>query len=117
MSKKTLTDPAIRQAIYECASNPDDRDRVIFTGRASRDIIEARITKRGVCEAICEWIKAGKKIEEQLAVDPPFKGMRFFTMDSASISGRKIYVKVQFIGEIITGGTMKIVSAHRPGRR
>lgn len=116
MSKKKLTDPAIRQTIYECASSPDDRDRLVFTGRASRDIIEARITKRGVCEAICEWIKAGKEIEEQLATDPPFKGMRFFIMDSVSIGGRKIYVKVQFMGEFISGGKMKIVSAHKPGR-
>ncbi|MEW5945037.1 MAG: hypothetical protein AB1742_02445 [bacterium] len=114
MTKKHLADPAIRQWIYECASRPDDRSRVIFTSRAQKDMIETKITKYGVCEAICKWIEADKRIEVQKAVRQPFKGQLFFVMDSVTIDGKKIFVKVQFMGEIITGSTMKIVSAHRP---
>jgi hypothetical protein len=116
MTKKYLMDPAIRDAIFDCASNPDDRCKVVLTGQAAGDIIEARITVRAVCKAICVWVANGKKIEVQSAAKHPFKGQPVYIMDAMSIDGKKIYVKVQFMGEFATGSTMKIVSAHKPGK-
>ena len=80
------------------------------------DMIEAKITKYEVCESICKWIAANKRIEVREAEQQPFKGQPLFVMDSVSIDGKKIYVKVQFMSDIITGGIMKIVSAHKPGK-
>lgn len=116
MTQKYLSDPAIYQAILECALEPDNEAKIVVTGRAKRDMVEARITKRGVCRAICKWVMAGKIIKEDKAVNGTFKGQPLFVLDSVIIDGKKVYVKLQFMGDVATGSAMKIVSAHRPER-
>jgi hypothetical protein len=106
-------DPQTVQTIRELAAHPD---RVRLTMRAKSDLWAEHLTKEDVCDAICDWIDAGKPLgvitTEHVA---EHKGEPAYEM-LPRVGDAELYVKVTIVDLGEWQEKLLIISSHRPNR-
>jgi len=109
----THADPQTVQTIRELAGQPD---RVRLTMRAKCDLWAENLAKEDVCDAICDWVDAGKSlrvvITEHVA---EHKGKPQYEM-LPQVREAKLLVKVTIVDLGEWQEKLLIVSSHRPNR-
>lgn len=106
-------DPQTVQTIRDLAERPD---RVRLTKRAMYDLWAEHLTKEDVCDAICEWIDAGKRVEQITTQHvPEHKGEPQYLM-VPKIGDAEVYVKVTIVDPGEWKEKLLIISSHRPDR-
>ncbi|MDH4203467.1 MAG: hypothetical protein OEV87_11320 [Phycisphaerae bacterium] len=111
MSKKKATEEIVR-LIYQLAGIPEG---VLTTTSAYRDMVRLRLKRHDICDAIREWIDAGKYIlEDETRHDPHFTGETIYIIENCPVSEHVLYVKVQIRQNVKTGNYLLIISAHEP---
>ena len=108
MAKKNA-DSKIVKLIYKLAGDPS---QVKWTQRAYWDMVSNDLTVAGLCEAIQEWINAGKTVIEGVTTEAQPHTGKFHYIMKPTIEKRKIYLKVGIEKDPNTGEQMLIISSH-----
>lgn len=84
-----------------------------MTTRAKCDLWAEDLTKEDVCDAICDWIDAGKPVE-QIATEhvPEHKGEPAYVM-VPKVGNEELYVKVTIVDLGRWQEKLLIISSHR----
>lgn len=110
MAKKKANSETIN-LIYKLAGDPS---KVRSTQRAYYDMLAYKLTIGGICEAIQEWIDAGKDVIEDVTRESqPHIGKPIYIMEPIIIERQKIYLKVGIGKNQVTGEYMLIISSHK----
>jgi len=103
--------PETVQTIRGLAARPE---RVRVTTRAQCDLWAEHLTKEDVCDAICDWIDAGKPVTAITTQHvPEHKGEPAYVM-APEVSDAELYVKVTVMGPGEWNEKLLIISSHRP---
>jgi hypothetical protein len=106
-------DPGTVQAIRKLAAQPD---RVRLTTRAQCDLWAEHLTKEDVCDAVCDWIAAGRpvvSITTEHVVE--HRGEPAYEM-LPRVGDAELYVKVAIADLGEWQEKLLIISSHRPAR-
>jgi hypothetical protein len=107
MSRKKQASPEVIQLIRRLAK---DAERVEVYRTAIYSFMGGELTKEDVCDAVCEWIDAGKGIvETTIHTIPEFKGTPAYEL-KPRLGGQIHYVKMAI--EKRDDDWMLILSAH-----
>lgn len=108
MAKKTADTETVR-LIYRLAGAPQE---VQYTQSAYWGMVSHELTKCDICDAIREWIEAGKSIMEDVTREvDEHMGNALYIMKPV-IQGQNLYVKVGIYQDPQTGECLLIISAH-----
>jgi len=106
-------DPQTVQTIRELAGQ---LDRVRLTMRAQCDLWAEHLTKENVCDAICDWIDAGKPVGViTTAHVAEHRGEPAYEM-LPQVGDAELYVKVTIVDLGDWQEKLLIISSHRPDR-
>jgi hypothetical protein len=102
------------RAVRELGARPD---KVCLTTRAQCDLWAEDLTKKDVCDAICDWIDAGEPVE-QITTEhvSQHKGEPAYVM-VPRVGDAQLYVKVTIVNLGEWKETLLVISSHRPDRQ
>ena len=87
-----------------------------MTTRAKCDLWAEDLTKEDVCDAICDWIDAGKPVQQITTQHvAEHEGEPAYVM-VPEVSGAELYVKVTIIDRGEWQEKLLLISSHRHGR-
>lgn len=97
------------QLIYKLAQKPE---KVRSTNRAEWEMFSLNLTRKDICDAICNWIESGKTVVKDFTRrDPKNVGEPFYIMKPVVLR-QGIYLKVGIYLDSKSGEYMLIISAH-----
>ena len=103
---KKKADKGLTATIRLSAGNPN---AVQITETAKYDLLAHNLTKADICDAICDWIDAGKPVDT-VTMKGRDAGSTGYVM-KPTISGKGYYVKV-LLRDIGGGRILLIISTH-----
>jgi hypothetical protein len=105
-----LKDRKVLRAIRRLAGEPA---KVAATKRAVFDMAAVRITKAGVCQAICDWIDSGETVMETITTDIPEHAGEPAYEFKPTIDGQLMFVKVTICERKTDHELLLLISAHK----
>ena len=110
-----LRDRKVLRAIRQLAGEPV---KVIATKRSVQDMMALRVTKAGVCQAICDWIDGRETVMETITTDTPEHAGEPAYEFQPTIEGHDMFIKVTVCERDSGHELLLLISAHKqPGGR
>jgi len=111
-----LKNRKVLRALRQLAGEPA---KVRATKRATYDMMALRITKAGVCRAICDWIDGGETVMETITTDIPEHAGEPAYEFQPTIDGHDMFIKVTICERDSDHELLLLISAHKQqgGRR
>lgn len=107
-----LTDRKVIRTIRQLAALPA---QARATTRCMQDMAALRINVAGVCQAICDWIDAGRPVTATITTeDEKHIGEPAYEV-YPTIEGVKLFVKVSIVQRGSQSELLLIISAHENG--
>jgi len=107
-----ITDRRVIRTLRRLAALPAQAH---VTKRCAQDMAALRITTAGVCQAICDWIDAGKSVTVTItSEDEKHIGEPAYEVYPV-IEGVELFIKVSIVRRGSRSELLLIISAHRDG--
>ncbi len=105
-----LTDRKLLRTIRRLAGEPA---KVAATKRAVFDMAALRVTKAGVCQAICDWIDGDETVMETITTSIPEHAGEPAYEFQPNIDGHDMFIKVTIYERVTDHELLLLISAHK----